>query len=223
MIKLLSLADLITILNAVLGFLAILLIFSNQFPLAATFILLGLLADGLDGIVARRKGNGQIGQFLETIADFISLTIAPLLLFYRINFDVLTSQLSLHLLLLVVIVFILICSILRLSSFSMFKEKHYFFGLPASANAIFLVISSFLHVNLWLILPFLVLFAVLMISPIHFPKQGLKSDLVAAAFIVGAILLIFLSPDIAPVLLLVGLFLYMVVGPVYLFYGKKND
>ena len=64
MIKLLSPADIITVMNVVMGFLAILMVFSNQFQLAATFILLGLLADGLDGIVARRIGNGQMGEYL---------------------------------------------------------------------------------------------------------------------------------------------------------------
>jgi phosphatidylserine synthase len=45
MIRLLSVADLVTLLNATLGFLALLLVFSNEFQLAASLILLGLLAD----------------------------------------------------------------------------------------------------------------------------------------------------------------------------------
>jgi CDP-diacylglycerol---serine O-phosphatidyltransferase len=222
MIKLLSFADVITITNAMLGFLALLFILSNQFQIAAAFILIGLLADGLDGIVARRVGNGQMGEFLETIADSTSLSIAPLFLLYKINYDVVISQLSLHLLLGIVIVFSFVCSMLRLSSFSALKEKRFFVGLPTSANAIFLVMSSFLKVDVWYIIPFIVLFAWLMISPIHFPKHGVKSDIVAAAFIIGTILLNFLYNDIAPILLLVGLMLYMIAGPLYLFMGKKN-
>jgi archaetidylserine synthase len=73
MIKLLSVADMVTMVNAVLGFLALLMVFSHQFQLAASFIFLGLLADGLDGFVARHVGNGQMGQYLETIADMVSL------------------------------------------------------------------------------------------------------------------------------------------------------
>jgi archaetidylserine synthase len=222
MIKMLSLADLITILNAVLGFLAILLVFSNQFPLAATFILLGLLADGLDGMIARRRGNGPMGQFLETIADMLSLAIAPLLLLYTINYDIVSSEIPFHLLFIAVAVFILVCSMIRLSSFPTLKEKHYFIGLPTSINAIFLVICSFLHVDLWYILPFLILFAVLMVSPIRFPKQGVRGDLIAAVFIIGAILLLFLSPDVAPVVLLIGLLIYLVGGAVYLVMKKKG-
>ena len=222
MIKLLSVADVITIMNAVLGFLAILLIFSNQFQLAAAFILLGLLADGLDGIVARRIGNGQMGEFLETIADTISLSIAPLYLLYKIHYDVILSSFSLHVVLVAVFLFSLICSMLRLSSFSALKEKRIFVGLPTSANGIFIVFCAFLNVDLWYIVPFIMLFAWLMISPIRFPKHGLKSDIVATAFILGTIVLNFIYSDIAPYLLIFGLSLYVIVGPLYL-YKKRNS
>ena len=95
MIKLLSVADMVTLLNAVLGFLALLLVFSNHLQLAASLILLGLLADGLDGLVARRLGNGQIGEHLEAIADMVSLSIAPLALLYAMYYDAVVSELYL--------------------------------------------------------------------------------------------------------------------------------
>jgi CDP-diacylglycerol--serine O-phosphatidyltransferase len=223
MIKLLSLADYITILNAVFGFLAILFVFTGRFPLGATFILLGLLADGLDGVVARYTGIGMLGQYLESIADALSLAIAPLLLLYTINEAVISTQLILHVLLIIVLVFILICSMIRLSSFPLFKEHRFFVGLPTSANALFLVIGSFLSVDLWFILPFLILFAVLMISPIRFPKQGFLADAVAAIVIIATIALLFLSPDIAPFLLLIGLLLYILGGPVSLYMKTKTN
>jgi archaetidylserine synthase len=223
MIKLLSFADVITITNAVLGFLALLCILSNQFQFAAAFILIGLLADGLDGIVARRVGNGQMGEFLETVADSISLSIAPLLLLYKINYDAFVTQLSLHFVVGFVIVFSFVCSMLRLGSFSALKEKRFFVGLPTSANAIFLVMSSFLNVDIRFVLPFVVLFALLMISPVRFPKHGLKSDILATGFIIGTIFLNFLYNDIAPFLLLMGLMLYMIVGPLLLFMNEKSN
>ena len=87
MIRILSLADIITITNAVLGFLALLMVFSNQLQIAASLILLGLLTDGLDGIVARHVRKSSIGEYLEAIADMISLSIAPLVLLYKIYSD----------------------------------------------------------------------------------------------------------------------------------------
>jgi len=223
MIKLLSVADLITITNAVLGFLSVFFIFQNEFQIAASLILIGLIADGLDGMVARRYGNGTMGEFLEAIADSLSLSVAPLFLFTAMSSDAFASSLPLQLLVGIVIVFSFVCCTVRLSSFTQFKTHSYFVGLPASANAIFLVMSSFLPVDLWHILPFIVLFALLMVSPVRFPKQGIKTDAVAAGFIVAAILLTFLYEPAAPYVLLVGLLLYIIVGPVYLAVKKKTS
>ena len=223
MIKMLSVADIITIVNAILGFLAILLIFSDQYTLAAAFILLGLLADGLDGIVARRIGNGLMGEFLETIGDTVSLSIAPLYLIYKMHYAAIMGQLSLHVVLVSAFIFSFICSMLRLSSFSALKERRIFVGLPTSANGIFLVFMAFLKVDVWYLIPFMVLFAYLMISPIRFPKHGMKSDIIAASYILATIVISFLVTDVAPILLIFGLSLYVIGGPLYLELKKKKD
>ncbi len=223
MIKLLSIADLVTLLNAMLGFLALLLVFSNEFQLAASLILLGLLADGLDGMVARRFGTGKIGESLEPLADMISLSVAPLVLFYKIYYESVVSQPSLHLLLGVVIVFSLLCSIIRLSSFSLLKEKQFFIGLPTSASTVFLVLTSFLTPEIWLALLGIILLSVAMVSSIRFPKPGLKVDLIAAVFIVATILLDSMYYNIAPLLLLAALLSYIIVGPLYLYRKKKKS
>ena len=222
MIKLLSLADIITIMNAVMGFLAILMVFSNQFQLAAAFILLGLLADGVDGIVARRTGNGQMGEYLESIADMISLSVAPLVLLYKTYYDVVAPQFLLYLLLGIVLVFSLICSTIRLSSFSLLKEKQFFIGLPTSASAIFLVSISLLKLDISYILPFIVILALAMISSIRFPKTGMKIDLVTTVFIVATILLDSMYNNIAPLLLLAAIVFYIIIGPFYLRIKKKG-
>jgi archaetidylserine synthase len=222
MIRLLTIADCITLLNAVLGFIAVLLVFSNEYRLAASLILLGLLADGLDGMVARRLGNGKIGEFLEPLADMISLSIAPLSLFYKMYYGGVVSQPVLHGLLGMVIVFSLLCSLIRLSSFSLLKEKHFFIGLPTSVSALFLIVISFLTPPVWYLLPVLVLISVAMISKIRFPKPGLTVDLVTAVFIIVTILLGGMYYNIAPILLLVALLLYSILGPLYLFWKKRN-
>jgi len=222
MIRLLSFADIITLLNAILGFLALLLVFTDQFQPAASLILLGLLADGLDGIVARRLGNGQIGEYLEPIADMISLSVAPLALFYNIYYDIVVSQPSVHILLGIVIVFSLICAMIRLSSFSLLKEKQFFVGLPTSASAIFLVLTSFLKPDIWYLLPIIIVLSLAMISSIRFPKLGLMANLITAVFIIATILLDNMYNNTAPLLLLAALSSYIIFGPMYL-YGKKRS
>ena len=216
MIKLLSIADAITLTNATLGFLAIFLVLSNEFHLAASLIFLGLLADGLDGMVARHTRTGQIGESLESIADMITLSIAPLLLFYKVYSVSVASPLLQHLVLGGVLVFSFLCSMIRLSSFSILKEKQFFMGLPTSASAIFLVLFSYMNIDLLYVLPFIIVLGVAMVSRIHFPKPGLKMDLVAAAVIFLIIVLDSMYNNIAPWLLFLVLLVYVVAGPFYL-------
>ena len=222
MIKLLSVADVVTLTNAILGFLALLMVFSNQFQLAASFIFLGLLADGLDGFIARHVGNGQMGEYLEAIADMISLSIAPLALFYKTYHDTVISQPYFHILLSVVLVFSFICSIVRLSSFSLLKEKQSFIGLPTSASAMFLVLISFFKPNLWYILPVIIFLSLVMISSIRYPKPGLKVDLITAVFIIATILLDSMYYNIAPLLLSAAVSSYIIFGPIYFWFKKRN-
>ena len=222
MINLLSVADIITLLNAILGFCGLLLVFSNELRLAASLILLGLLADGLDGIIARRLGPSHIGEFLEPIADMVSLSIAPLALVYKTYYIAIVSQLFLHVFLGVVLVFSLVCSIIRLSSFSLFKEKHFFLGLPTSASAIVLVVMSFLNPDIFYLFPVIIVLSLAMISSIRFPKPGLRVNLIAAFFILATIVLDNMFYHIAPLLLLAALLCYMSIGPIFL-YRKKKD
>ena len=222
MIKILSLADIITILNAVLGFLALLMVFSNQLPIAASLILLGLLTDGLDGIVARRMRKSSIGEYLEAIADMISLSIAPLALLYKIYYDTVFSQQYVHLLFGIVLIFSLVCSIIRLSSFSLFKQKQFFLGLPTSASAIFLVSASFLKPDILYILPVIIILSLAMISSILYPKTGLKINLITAVLIIVTILLDSMFYNIAPLLLLAALFSYIIFGPIYLHFKRRS-
>jgi len=222
MIRILSIADIITIINAVLGFLALLMVFSNYLQIAASLILLGLLTDGLDGVVARHTKKSRIGEYLEAIADMVSLSIAPLALLYNIYYDAVFSQLYLHLLFSIVLIFSFICSVIRLSSFSLLKQKQFFLGLPTSASAIFLVSASFLKPDALYILPVIIILSLAMISSILFPKPGLKMNLVTAVLIVATIFLHNMYYNIVPLLLLVGLISYIIFGPLYLMFKKEN-
>jgi len=75
----LGLADAVTVTNAALGFLAAAVAFVDV-ELAARLILLGAIADGLDGIVARYRGGTPVGEYLDSLADVASFGVAPGLL-----------------------------------------------------------------------------------------------------------------------------------------------
>ena len=80
MIKLISFADIISMINACLGFLAIVMLFLKEMQLSLSFIFIAILTDGLDGIVARKTRNGELGEYLEAMADMTSLSIIITLL-----------------------------------------------------------------------------------------------------------------------------------------------
>ncbi|QGN08236.1 phosphatidylcholine/phosphatidylserine synthase [Halorhabdus sp. CBA1104] len=69
-------ADIVTVVNAFVGFTAAVLApFEPQ--LAARLILLAAIADGLDGLVARRYGSTPVGEFVDSLADTVSFGVAP--------------------------------------------------------------------------------------------------------------------------------------------------
>ena len=79
----LSVADAVTAANAALGFTAAAAAFITP-SLAARLVLLGAIADGLDGVLARRYGSSEAGPFLDSLADVATFTVAPALLTFAL-------------------------------------------------------------------------------------------------------------------------------------------
>lgn len=69
-------ADIVTVVNALVGFAAAVLA-PFEPRLAARLILLAAIADGLDGLVARRYGSTPVGEFVDSLADAVSFGVAP--------------------------------------------------------------------------------------------------------------------------------------------------
>jgi CDP-diacylglycerol--serine O-phosphatidyltransferase len=75
----LGLADAVTVGNAMLGFLAA-FVATRDAGLAARIVLLAAVLDGLDGVIARRRGGTLAGPYLDSLADVASFGVAPALL-----------------------------------------------------------------------------------------------------------------------------------------------
>lgn len=75
----LSLADGVTVANAAIGFLAIVAA-TVEPSLSARLILVGAIADGLDGVVARKFGSSAAGHYLDALADVATFAVAPAML-----------------------------------------------------------------------------------------------------------------------------------------------
>jgi CDP-diacylglycerol--serine O-phosphatidyltransferase len=215
MVKLVSLADSITLVNAGLGFLAIFLSFSGELHGAFSLILLAMLADGLDGIVARKTGFGKLGEYMEAMADMISLCVAPSVFVYILYREFVLSSVYLQGLLMMVLILFLSLGMIRLSSFHILKEKKWFVGLPASAGTIVILTLGFLGVDFFIILVVIIGISVAMVLPIRFPKPGHLIYGGAAVLILVSILVGNNFQGVALIVLLVGVLAYVVGGPLY--------
>ncbi len=210
-----SLGDLFTLANGVLGFVAITFILDKDFLGAMNLIFLSMMMDGLDGYMARRFGSKHTrGQVLDSISDSISFAFAPALLIYA-EFHTPGDPLKSIVSLLCAIAF-LASGLFRLARFSVGGyQLSYFVGMPAPAGALVIVLICMLfgavpladgaHRYYFialsspvLVLAFALLISFLMASEIPYPK--IRGKMAAAS---GFALFLAVTPAIAG-LLLVG-------------------
>ncbi|NHN58366.1 MULTISPECIES: protein sorting system archaetidylserine synthase [Halorussus] len=79
----LGLADAVTVANAAVGFLAAAVATVDP-GLAAQLVLLAAVADGLDGVVARKVGSTPAGEYLDSLADVASFGVAPAMVVFEL-------------------------------------------------------------------------------------------------------------------------------------------
>lgn len=231
MIRLVSIADLFSITNAVFGFLAILVLFSDligpfelKVHLSLSLILLGLLADGLDGIIARKLRKSQIGEYLEAMADMTTMCVAPAMFIFYIYYstEIISFSMYRHIYLIVALALFLSFGVVRLASFHIINEKKIYIGLPASASATLLLVLAYFEIWFILILPVVVIIGAFMASNIVFPKPGLMINGSAFILIILTVLMGKTYFGIAPILLFIAILTYVVGGPIYLKLLKKS-
>ncbi|MEA2054516.1 MAG: CDP-alcohol phosphatidyltransferase family protein [Candidatus Thermoplasmatota archaeon] len=218
-VSMLSFADSFTIVNGLLGLFSIFLVLSGETRWAFSFILLAVLADGMDGAVARkfRKLSGDIGKYMDEFSDMISFCAAPLVIVYstyNASFNVTIKD--------IFILFscglFLLGGMLHLIRYHIGNER-YFIGLTTPAAAITVVTMCCLSLPWWGVLVTLIGLSIIMISNIPYPKiEGLLS--------VPAVVLILLAAisgkDYSCFLLLAGIMVYIFFGPIYAKYSLKS-
>ena len=220
MLRLLSIADIISIINALFGFSAIIMAFLGEIWLSFSFILLALLADGLDGIVARKTKQGKLGEYLEAMGDMTSLGIAPAFFVFTTYYENICYCNYYRIYLVAALIIFLSLNIIRLASFHIMKKDNYFVGLPASVGTIIILVLAYLEVEFLYLLLVIILVSLTLVSNIKFPKPGLKINGIAAILIILTIILGKNYYGIAPLLLLIAILIYAVSGPAYLLRSK---
>jgi CDP-diacylglycerol--serine O-phosphatidyltransferase len=222
MIKLLSIADFISITNAIFGFLAILFLLSNliedtelRLRVSFSFILLALLADGLDGIVARKTKRSDIGEHLDSMADMVSMIIATSVFIFVTYQEDLACCVHFQIFMFIALVLFLSFGTIRLASYYLMKNDNYFVGLPAPAGATILLLLAFFKVEFIYILPAVIIIGVAMASSIKFPKPRKRMDFIAAILIFLTLIIGKSYYGVVPLLLLTAILVYVIGRPFY--------
>lgn len=222
MIKLIAPADVITLTNAVFGFLAVLFLVSppifseeSHIEIAFVLILFAILADGLDGIVARKTRHGKLGEYLEAMADMTSLGIAPAVFVYKLYGDMFACSPFLFMGLIILLLLFIVCGIIRLSSFHIIKQQNFFLGLPASASTIIVIVTTFVGIPFFAMLILLLVVSLAMIAPIPFLKPGVRINSTAGILILLTILFRHAYVNVFPLLLFFAVIMYIVGGLLY--------
>ncbi len=165
----------LTAINLVFGMLAIMATIKGDYWNAGLLILIAMVADGIDGRVARALNAGsEFGKELDSLCDLVSFGVAPAILayvFYLQEFGTAGS--------LIAIAFA-VCGALRLARFNVNTSvvKGYFMGLPIPAGGC--VVATFVMIGVkptgWIFPAMVAIFAYLMVSTVHYPDFKGKGE-----------------------------------------------
>jgi CDP-diacylglycerol--serine O-phosphatidyltransferase len=137
------LPSLVTLLNGVCGFASIVLATNHDFVLASYFILVAMVADILDGHLARvSNSSSSFGGQLDSLCDMISFGVAPAFLMFKIfeyKVELVNSELLERFVWLAAAAY-MCCTAIRLARFNVENVKEgpshlTFTGLPSPAAA----------------------------------------------------------------------------------------
>lgn len=226
--RMISIADIFTLVNALMGLSAILLVLEGQLRYAIYAVMVGILADGLDGMLARRfSRKWYLGDFLDVMADTTSFCVAPAVVVFAVVRDRLPFPPDYAM----AITFAacgstVVCGLLRLARFTYLSGGHSstFLGLPSPGNALVLMLLalqsgfSTTPVPAWALVAASFVLAGLMITDMRWPKvKG------AFAYVSGAVIFLVImalqldfTRIFSELLLDVGLmlaFAYAALGP----------
>ncbi len=184
--RLVSLADSLSVLNALFGFSGIVYILLYGVGREAYALLcFSAIADGVDGVVASKTEKGKLGKQLDSLADVISFGVLPsiAMVAYDPNLFAFAALL-------------LAFSILRLARFNV-ESFEDFYGLPTLANALLIFSMLMLSFKSSAIAVVSFLTSLLMVSDIVYPRIR-SAPLLVSAFTL--LILAALFDLIAPVL-----------------------
>ncbi len=162
-----AIPNIVTAVNLVLGMFAIVFAFQGEFFSAALFVVAAMVADGMDGRVARYFGvSSDFGKELDSLCDLVSFGVAPAIMAYAYMLKDFQGGA-------LIAAAFATCGALRLARFNVNTStvKGYFMGLPIPAGGC--VIATFVMLDMkpagWFFPLMVAVFAYLMVSTIRYP------------------------------------------------------
>lgn len=135
-----SIPNIITLLNAFAGSVALVFIFQQNWSAVLFCIAVGLVADFLDGAVARALGvSSELGKQLDSLADMITFGVVPGAIMYQLLLkQLIATNWNIHLAFLGFLITVFAC--LRLARFNLdTRQTDSFIGLPTPACTFFII------------------------------------------------------------------------------------
>ncbi|NUB91772.1 protein sorting system archaetidylserine synthase [Haloterrigena sp. SYSU A121-1] len=214
----LGVADAVTVSNAALGFVAVVVAFVD-IALAARLILLAAVADGLDGILARRYGGTDVGPYLDSLADVASFAVAPAVVAFvvvtdslELGFDAVTGEL---LLTTGTCALFVAMAVTRLGMYTAFDVSgNYTEGIQTTLAATIIGAAILAGTtDPWLVLAVTGAFCYLMVSRIEYPDLLARDAAIMGVVHVLAILIPEFAGHTFPYALLTLGIAYMTLSP----------
>ena len=229
------LPNILTLGGVCLGISSIKFSIDGNFSLAVTLILFAAILDALDGRVARLiKGTSDFGKELDSLTDFVSFGIAPVLILYfweLNNYGRLGWAIAL---------IYSVCCVLRLARFNLTKisdnqawKNNFFEGVPSPAGGLLILMPLIYELSdltftfdLRSLTPYLtVLIALLLVSKVptlSFKKISISSKTTIFLLLSTGIIFIALLFYTFETLLTFGFF-YLVSLPISIFLFKNQQ
>ena len=158
--RLIKLADVFTLINVIFGLVAIFFSIKNNYDLAIAALFLAVVADYIDGKIARKLEQQNIfGKELDSLADTISFGVAPAIF----GFSLIQTPLAI-----VAFTIFLFSGILRLARYNIMHVKDGFEGMPITLNGLIIPIIFLLNVPIEFYPYIYIALGILMVSSIRF-------------------------------------------------------
>ena len=217
-------ADAMTLLNAAIGVLALAAAVLGEVLLVAQLILLAAVADGLDGVIARRFGSTEVGPYLDSMADIVSFGTTPAIFVFvaareefRDGVWTLSEEPELAAVAGIVAAGFVVFSLVRTALYTVYVgEDETRPGIQNTLASSILAVAYLAGLtNVPALLVATVVLSVLMVAPVPYPKLRDRDAIVLGALQMAAILLPATLERVFPRALLLFALAYLTLAPRY--------